>query len=215
MKLYAISDEILTPYKDLPNMLNIALDAGIELFQFRDKKNSDDKLLPLCVRLARICEAKNAEFIINDRMNLALKLQDLGLKCGIHLGKDDWNGNKNLKAKFKGMVGISCYGDLVRAKTYEKLASYVAFGSIFKSPTKPDSSVVGVEILKEAKAILDIPICAIGGINTSNINQINADICALVSSIWIGDIKKNVEALKLSSQYNGKSSANSHTQANA
>lgn len=194
MKLYAISDEILTPYSQLPCMLIEAIKAGIHIFQLRDKHLSDDDLQPICLELSRICDKYNIPFILNDRIELALRLNTFGL----HLGRDDENMPfDKIRAKFNGMLGISCYGDIQRALIYQNLgADYVAFGSVFQSPTKPQSQIIGTDILQQARYKLHIPICAIGGVNSHNISMINADMVALISAIWKGDITNNITTLQ-------------------
>lgn len=83
--IYAISDEILTPYEILPQCLESALKAGVKIFQLRDKSHSDSWLYPKAKELMALCEKYNALFVMNDRLNLALKLNAPAL----HLGKDD------------------------------------------------------------------------------------------------------------------------------
>lgn len=180
-------------------MLSLALESGVSIFQLRDKEREDSTLLELALDLAEICKQYNAQFIINDRVRLALDLQERGISCGLHLGKDD-EGEfdfKSIREKFHGIIGISCYGDITRALNYQALgADYVAFGSVFQSPTKIDSKVIGYEIFKEAKEKLDIEICAIGGINANNISNLKyCDMIAVISSLWIGDIRQNIENL--------------------
>lgn len=196
MKLYAISDSALTPTHTIESQLKKAILGGISLFQLRDKISSDDEILPLCEKLGRICNENKVDFIINDRINLALNLQNRNVPCGLHLGRDDEEIDfKILRGKFKGTLGISCYGDISRALSYEKMgADYVAFGSIFKSETKKDSAVIGSAILKEAKMRLkSVKICAIGGINASNIALLeNVDMVAMIRAIWYGDISQNL-----------------------
>jgi thiamine-phosphate pyrophosphorylase len=74
------------------------------------------------------------------------------------------------------------------AKEFEKKgADYVAFGSFFTSPTKPNSNIVPLETLSKAKEALNIPVCAIGGINTTNIDSVmeqNPDMVSLINDIW-------------------------------
>ena len=58
---------------------------------------------------------------------------------------------------------------------------------MFESPTKPGAPRVSLEILARAKEILEIPVCAIGGINTRNIAELSAlkiDLVAVVSAIY-------------------------------
>ncbi|MGX3011164.1 thiamine phosphate synthase [Helicobacter sp. 23-1044] len=199
MKLYAISDYNLTPYDKIEAMLKEAIYGGIQIFQLRDKISSDDDILEVCLNLAEICIQNKVAFIINDRVNLALELQKREVPCGLHLGRDDEKMPfKILRQKFKGQIGISCYGNLERALSYEaKGADYVAFGSIFQSKIKTDSAIVGTEILQSTKTHLKTAqICAIGGITSDNISQVkNADYIAMISAIWRGDVRKNVEIL--------------------
>lgn len=200
MKLYAISDSVLTPTPTIESQLKKAILGGISLFQLRDKISSNDEILPLCEKLGRICNENKVDFIINDRINLALNLQNRDIPCGLHLGRDDEKIDfKFLRGNFKGTLGISCYNDINRALLYEKMgADYVAFGSIFHSETKKDSAVVGSVILKEAKMRLkSVKICAIGGINASNIALLkNADMVAMIRAIWYGDISQNLAKIK-------------------
>jgi thiamine-phosphate pyrophosphorylase len=69
-------------------------------------------------------------------------------------------------------------------------ASYVAFGAIFPSPTKPNAPVAGLDIISQAKQTLSLPICTIGGINHKNIQQViqhGADMAAVISEIFAAD----------------------------
>lgn len=200
MKLYAISDYHLTPYDKLEAMLKEAIYGGIKMFQLRDKYSNDKDILDICINLSEICTQNKVDFIINDRINLALELQKREIPCGLHLGRDDEGDISfvKLRKNFKGKIGISCYGDINRALLYEAQgADYVAFGSIFKSATKSESTVVGYKILDKAREQLHTRICAIGGINNENITQIRGvDIVALVGAIWNGNVYKNVEILQ-------------------
>lgn len=197
MTIYAISDEVLTPAHTIEAQLKWAIKGGIKYFQLRDKNALDSALLPLCVRLAEICAKSSVEFIINDRIEIALDLQGRKIPCGLHLGRDDEKIEfAKLREEFRGIIGVSCYGDIKRALEYEaKGADYVAFGSIFKSATKVDSAIVGTEILKLARQkIKRAKICAIGGINAKNLAQVaeNADMVAMVGAVWQGQILQNL-----------------------
>ncbi|WP_258865519.1 thiamine phosphate synthase [Helicobacter sp. MIT 99-5507] len=200
MRFYAISDEILTPATKLPNMLELAIEGGCKIFQFRNKSAKDSDISTLCLELNDICKKNKVDFILNDRVELAIKLNI----NGIHIGKDDENISfEVLRKNFSGIIGISCYGDINRALRYQNLgANYVAFGSIFQSKTKQNAKVVNIDILNQAKEMINIPICAIGGINTRNIAKFqntkldSNDMIAMINSIWIGDIKSNLKELQ-------------------
>jgi thiamine-phosphate pyrophosphorylase len=73
-------------------------------------------------------------------------------------------------------------------------ADYVAFGSFFASPTKPLANVIDLDVLDEAKEKLTIPICAIGGISTHNLDSVlsrKPDMICVVSDIWSSNDVQN------------------------
>ena len=62
-----------------------------------------------------------------------------------------------------------------------------AFGAIFSSPTKPDAQNASLQLLTEAKQQLNIPLCAIGGIDSSNAKQVfnaGADMVAVINGVF-------------------------------
>lgn len=191
--LYVITDERLTPYEEnkIFTMVEKALKGGAKLVQLRDKSKKDEELIEIAKELKRLCHKFLAYFIVNDRVELAFKIE----ADGVHIGKDDPD-LKMVRRFFKDkVVGVSCYGDLERAiKAEQEGASYVAFGSFFPSPTKPDSKLVDKKILTLAKKHLKIPVCAIGGITLAKAKELieaGADLIAVVSDIWK---TKNIEA---------------------
>ena len=148
--LYVITDEKLTPYENdqILKKVEKALKGGAKIVQLRDKTKTDENLISYATALKKLSHKYGAIFIINDRVELALKVDE----DGVHLGKEDLSitfARKILKDK---IIGISCYGDLKRAKEMEALsANYVAFGSFFPSPTKPSAEIVDKRIILEAK----------------------------------------------------------------
>ena len=100
----------------------------------------------------------------------------------------------------QGFIGVSCYGSVKKAlEAQNEGANYVALGSFFPSPTKPLSGIVPINVIQKAKEALTIPVCAIGGINITNIHEIAAtrpDMISVVSAVWDGDIRRNIKQLK-------------------
>ncbi len=183
--LYAITDERLTPTESMAQQVAAALKGGARIVQLRDKQSPQAALLPIARKLKALCEAYEALFIINDRIDLARAVQ----ADGVHLGRED--GALEQAREMLGpeaIVGISCYGDLDRARTMEQAgADYVAFGSFFTSPTKPHAAVVPPSVLTQARQKLSIPLCAIGGITLKNappLIEAGADMIAVISDLW-------------------------------
>ena len=195
-EIYAISDDILMPENLALEYAREILECGVKFFQFRSKKAVKNE--KLASEILNLCEKFGAKFIVNDDVKFAKKI---GAKA-VHLGKDD----ENIKEAFEilgkdAYVGVSCYNDINLAINAAKNgASYVAFGSVFTSLTKPNAPKCGLEVVKEAKQILNLPICVIGGINETNIgslSHVKPDLIAIISAIYKdGNIKENIKNLK-------------------
>lgn len=195
-EIYAISDDILMPENLALEYTREILECGVNFFQFRSKKAVKNE--KLASEILNLCEKFGAKFIVNDDVKFAKKI---GAKA-VHLGKDD----EGIKEAFEilgkdAYVGVSCYNDISLAINAAKNgASYVAFGSVFTSPTKPNAPKCGLEIVKEAKQILNLPVCVIGGINETNIgslSHIKPDLIAVISAIYKdGNIKENIKNIQ-------------------
>ena len=196
--IYVLSDAVLTPNETILSQMERVLKAGVSVIQFREKYASDDDIELTCKKICALCRRYNALFIIDDRAHLAKKVD----ADGLHVGEDDisYEEARAIMGEDK-IIGISCYGDIKRALKYEALgADYVAFGAFFPSPTKPHSKVVPLEILVEAKKVLHVPICAIGGINEANIGEVARSGIAMysvISAVYLDDrIEENIKVLQ-------------------
>ena len=193
--LYVITDEYLTPDETVHDYVKEALKAGASIVQYRNKTKSDEEVEEVCRTLQELCSEHNVPFIIDDRPHLAAKIH----ADGIHIGKDDMPIQEARKIFPKGIIGVSCYGSIRKAKeAQDEGADYVAFGSFFPSPTKPHSGVISLNVLHKAKESVEIPVCAIGGISQTNIGEIAAtrtDMISVVSAAFEGDIQQNISNL--------------------
>ena len=195
-EIYAISDDILMPENLALEYAREILECGVKFFQFRSKKAVKNE--KLASEILNLCEKFGAKFIVNDDVKFAKKI---GANA-VHLGKDD----EGIKEAFEilgkdAYVGVSCYNDINLAINAAKNgASYAAFGSVFTSPTKPNAPKCGLEVVKEAKQILNLPVCVIGGINETNIGSLShtkPDLIAIISAIYKdGNIKENIKNLQ-------------------
>lgn len=195
-EIYAISDDVLMPENLALEYTREILECGVKFFQFRSKKAVKNE--KLASEILNLCEKFGAKFIVNDDVKFAKKI---GAKA-VHLGKDD----EGIKEAFEilgkdAYVGVSCYNDINLAINAAKNgASYVAFGSVFTSPTKPNAPKCDLEVAREAKQILNLPVCVIGGINETNIGSLShakPDLIAVISVIYKdGNVKENIKNLQ-------------------
>ena len=195
-EIYVISDDVLMPENLALEYTREILECGVKFFQFRSKKAVKNE--KLASEILNLCEKFGTKFIVNDDVKFAKKI---GAKA-VHLGKED----EGIKEAFEilgkdAYVGVSCYNDISLAINAAKNgANYVAFGSVFASPTKPNAPKCDLEVVKEAKQILNLPVCVIGGINETNIGSLShakPDLIAVISAIYKdGNIKENIKNLQ-------------------
>jgi thiamine-phosphate pyrophosphorylase len=173
--LYAITPE----GPDLERKVRLALEGGIALLQYR-RKSRDHAQAAEIVRMAR---EHGVPVIINDDLELVLELG----ADGVHLGRDDGD-LRAARAKLHGRIlGASCYNDLALARAAVGAgADYIAFGSVFASPTKPGAVRAPLALFNDARA-LGVPLAAIGGITLANASQLiaaGADLLAVISDLF-------------------------------
>ncbi len=182
--IYAVTDCANLIDNELINKSKDILKVGVSLFQYRNKNSNQQQKKELAQKLQSLCYQYKTPFIVNDDVALAKEIS----ADGVHLGQNDEEINKAREMLGSKIIGISCYNDLDRAITAEKAgADYVAFGSFFPSITKPDAKKADIELLREAKSILTIPVVAIGGITPENAKALidaKVDFLAIISGLY-------------------------------
>ena len=180
--LYLITND--DPIQLLLEKIQVALATGhIAILQYRRKKIAKADQ-PLEVEQIKIlCEKYQVPFVINDDLSLA---EQFGL--GVHLGQSDGEITDAIQRLPQGVIiGRTCLNSLELAeKAIAEGASYVAFGAIYATSTKPESGNVGIEIIQQARQKFDVPICAIGGLTVENsqvVIEAGASLCAVISDI--------------------------------
>ncbi len=183
--LYAITDELLLCEDQFQQKLEEALKGGACIVQYRDKSQDKNKRLRQARSLRKLCDDYDALLIINDDIALCRQVS----ADGVHLGRSDASialARKSLGSAY--IIGASCYDQLSLAvQAQSQGADYVAFGTMFASPTKPDAAAAGPDILKIAQQTVQLPICAIGGITTDNAAltvAAGADMIAVISDLF-------------------------------
>ena len=182
--LYLLTDHHLTEKPGLVPAVAAAIQGGASMIQYRNKHANRERKLWEIHDLITLCHPFNIPLIVNDETDLAAETG----ADGVHLGTEDGavsDARKQLGEE--AIIGVSCYNSLNRAREGEAHgASYVAFGRFFPSQTKPDAILATAELLLEAKATLQIPVVAIGGIDAGNGKLLvdhGADLLAVIHSV--------------------------------
>ena len=181
--LYAITPESADS-KMLLRGVAQALEGGIAMLQYRRKGRQH---IDEARALAHMCRERAVPFVVNDDSALALACG----ADGVHLGRDDGE-LAAARVKLDGgtgrkLLGASCYVSLPAARAaVASGADYIAFGSVFPSPTKPAAVRAPLILFSEARS-LGVPLVAIGGITLQNAPQLlaaGADSLAVISDLF-------------------------------
>jgi thiamine-phosphate pyrophosphorylase len=183
--LYVILDATLL--KNSPqNCAQELAAAGVRLLQYRDKSAPAKELLETSRELVSSLESSLTALIVNDRPDVAA----LAGAKGVHVGQDDLGVEPARAVVGKEMwVGVSTHNLEQFRRAATTSADYIAIGPVFATTSKanPDP-VVGVELLREVRALTDKPIVAIGGITLDRAKSVidaGADSVAVISDILL------------------------------
>ena len=181
--LYAILDPEQTKGRAPEWVLRQLLVGGAKTLQLRAKAMAPRDFWTLAVEVRAQTRAAGCPMIVNDRIDIALACD----ADGVHLGQDDVPLGAGKKLMGRKIVGISTH-DVDQAREAENNgADYIGFGPMFGTATKATGyGARGVEMLKQIRAAVTIPIVAIGGITEQNVQQVwqaGADSAAIISDI--------------------------------
>lgn len=181
--LYVILDRAAARGRELTDILEGTITGGCRMVQLREKEWPSGRLWPLAERLRARCRAAGVTFIVNDRVDLAVALD----ADGVHLGQDDLPPPVARPLLRRGMIlGLSTHS-LAQARAAQAAgADYVAVGSMFPTATKPDSQLVGPELIRKLRGEIRVPLIGIGGIaldNVADVIRAGADGAAVISAV--------------------------------
>lgn len=183
--LYAVADTGWIGVDYILDAVSGAIAGGAVMIQLRDKNASVTTNPEKLDALLTLCRNHQVPFIINDNIELAAVIG----ADGVHVGQSD--GDVSAIRRQLGpevVIGVSCHADISSAAAaVVQGADYVAFGRLFASQTKPRAPAADLDVLRQARAELSVPIVAIGGITPDNVNEVlaaGADFCAVIAGIF-------------------------------
>jgi len=200
---YFITDSKLSRAGNF-NDVSMAVACGVSVVQYRNKNAKTREMYEEAVCLREIC--RDTLFQINDRVDIALAVN----ADGVHLGQSDMPCGVTRKLLgVEKIIGITVH-NLAEAVQAESIgADYLGVSPIFQTATKPDAGKpAGISLIEEIRAIVDIPLIAIGGIDHSNaidVIRAGADgLCAISSVVAKEDVKAEIKKFQDSFRAFGK-----------
>lgn len=168
------------------NDLESALSAGdVACVQLRLKDVSDSEVLRIGAALKPLVQDAGAAFIINDRPDLAAKLD----ADGVHVGQSDaaYAAARATVGRDR-IVGVTAHNSRHLAmEAAEAGADYVAFGAFYPTDTKTPAHWAEPDILEIWHQTVETPCVAIGGITVANAEPLvraGADFLAVANGVW-------------------------------
>ena len=190
-RLYGFIDAAWLADRDPAVLTRALITGGVDLIQVRAKLFTHAQRVELGLAVVGAARAHPLPVIINDDL-------DAAFECGadgVHLGQEDWaglGGSRDRVTRLAGLriVGLSTHS-LAQAQAAERDGvDYIGVGPVFRTGTKPAVAPVGVELVRQVAARVQLPWFAIGGITLANVDQVlaaGATRVAVVSAILQAD----------------------------
>jgi thiamine-phosphate pyrophosphorylase len=175
---------------EIPAAVEAILEAGARIIQFRHKVFFSREVFEQAARVAELCRAANARFVVNDRADFAMLLHS-----ALHLGQDDLAPADARRIMEQGtIIGFSTHNQRQLREGDAEPVDYLAIGPIFGTVSKenPDP-VVGLEKLRELRRTTSKPLVAIGGISLDRARAVfaaGADSIAVIGDLYPDPLTK-------------------------
>lgn len=180
MLLYAVTAE----GEDLPEKVEQAIAGGVTLVQLREKRRKGEDLKEMAEKVKAVCDAHGVLLIINDDVELALRID----AAGVHLGQGDLTAYEARKLLGENkIIGVTARTAALARQAERNGADYIGSGAVFATQTKSDAVLLAHDTLREICNSVSIPVVAIGGIGVENITELKGTHIAgvaVVSSLF-------------------------------
>jgi thiamine-phosphate pyrophosphorylase len=200
--LYTIADTLARPDLSFVELAKKLCTGGARLLQLRVKDLPTREFLTIAHEVRLICQQAGCLLLINDRADIALAVD----ADGVHIGQEDLplDAARTVLGPHK-IIGVSTH-DADQAVTAERGgADYLGFGPLFGTNTKATGYTArGLDQLRAIRALVRLPIVAIGGITAERAPSAlaaGADAVAMISDLVLADdvtdkVRGTLEKLK-------------------
>ncbi len=195
--LYAVTDRSWLSGETLYSQVEKALKGGATFIQLREKNLDSDAFFKEAKQLKGLCKEYNVPFVINDNVDIAVKIG----ADGVHVGQSDMEASDVRERLGKDkIIGVSAQTVEQALLAQKQGADYLGVGAVFSTNSKDDAVNISHETLKAICEAVDIPVIAIGGIGKHNVMELSGSGIvgiAVISALFAQpDIKAAAEELK-------------------
>ena len=169
LKLYLVTNRYQDSLESFLEKVETACRSGVTIIQLREKNLTTNQYYQLAKQVKEITDAYKVPLIIDDRLDICLAVD----AAGLHIGDDELP--VSVARKVLGPEKILG----VTAKTVKRAleaetsgADYLGTGAIFPTTTKENAPITLISTLKTICQTVAIPVVAIGGLTSENIDQL-------------------------------------------
>ena len=169
LKLYLVTNRYQDSLENFLEKVETACRSGVTIVQLREKNLTTNQYYHLAKQVKEITDAYQVPLIIDDRLDVCLAID----AAGLHIGDDELP--VSVARKVLGpekILGVTAK-TVNRALEAETLgADYLGTGAIFPTTTKENAPITLISTLKTICQTVAIPVVAIGGLTSENIDQL-------------------------------------------
>jgi thiamine-phosphate pyrophosphorylase len=147
--------------------IELAIRAGVDLIQIREKDLPARELFALCTKTRALSRNTRTRILVNDRLDIAIAAE----LDGIHLGQQSLLPGvvRERLPQADFLIGVSIHSAVEFRTVEHQGVSFVTLGPIFRTPSKEAyGAPIGLGILSEVCQQARFPVLALGGINRAN-----------------------------------------------
>lgn len=182
--LYAVTDRHWLGDRTLYDVVRESLDGGVTFLQLREKDLDNEHFYEEAVKLQAMAKEYNVPFVVNDNVEIAVKMN----ADGVHVGQHDMEaGDVRALIGPDKILGVSAQTVEQALLAEKRGADYLGVGAVFPTGSKDDADDVSYDTLKAICEAVSIPVVAIGGITKDNTPELaGSGICgiAVISAIY-------------------------------
>lgn len=171
LRLYLVTNRYQDSLENFLEKVETACRSGVTIIQLREKNLTTNQYYQLAKQVKEITDAYQVPLIIDDRLDICLAVD----AAGLHIGDDELPVSVARKVlgpdKILGVTAKTVKRAL-EAETWG--ADYLGTGAIFPTTTKENAPITLISTLKTICQTVAIPVVAIGGLTSENIDQLAA-----------------------------------------
>ncbi|RSK06958.1 Thiamine-phosphate synthase [Streptococcus mitis] len=169
LRLYLVTNRYQDSVESFLEKVEMACRSGVTIVQLREKNLTTNQYYQLAKQVKEITDTYQVPLIIDDRLDVCLAVD----AAGLHIGDDELPVSvaRQVLGPDK-ILGVTAKTVKRALEAEEGGANYLGTGAIFPTTTKENAPITLISTLKTICQMVAIPVVAIGGLTSENIDQL-------------------------------------------